>query len=155
MWDVAVNEQKPPKCNKKDVNITSHNHLNYRLFSNWGNIVFHHGKRCFLQWKTPFASKSEPSSNNMIEKNLISSFFDQKTISFLIKHFHFCTKTSFFWTLVVFFKVLFISSFGDFLHFSPIYCHLPHICHRIRNALYKGISRDVWQCGSKFKKNET
>ena len=42
--------------------------------------------------------------------------------------------------------------FVAFWRFLLIYCHIPHICHRIRNALYKGISRDVWQCGSKFLK---
>ena len=38
------------------------------------------------------------------------------------------------------------------LPFLLIYCHIPHICHRVRNALYKVVSRDVWQCGSKFLK---
>ena len=42
--------------------------------------------------------------------------------------------------------------FWPFSAFSPIYCHLPQYYHRIRNALYKGISRDVWQSGSKFEK---
>ena len=42
--------------------------------------------------------------------------------------------------------------FVAFWRFLLIYCHIPHICHRIGNALYKGISRDVWQSGSKFGK---